>query len=894
MADTYLTRAVSSTGNQKIWTWSAWIKRGTIPTSGNQQFLFSANNTSNYTSMFFDNSTNRFNWYNYSGGYTDRLETNAVFRDPAAWYHFVVQYDSTQSTEANRVKLYINGSQITDFATANYPTLNYDSWMNLSGYNNIVGRQQAGDSAVFDGYMSEVHLTDGTSYAASTFGETDTTGVWVPKVGPTVTYGTNGFYLKFANSGAMGTDSSGNSNTFSVGGGTVRQVTDTPTNVFATINSINASSNITISKGNLQTTAVAAWYSAIGTIYATSGKWYFESVLTTDNWVMVGVAPTSQDINVNPGAGAGTKSMAIVFSTDSSRGDIAYNNVNSAYTDGGHGIDAGDIISIALDLDNNNVKFYKNNTQLYNLSNLLSDEPYTFAVSHYNGSVLVSNFGQDGTFSGNKTAQNNADGNGKGNFYYAPPTGFLALCTDNLSSELTIPVNKGADNFNPVIYTGTGSSQSLTGVGFQPDFTWIKSRSNTHYHDLFDSVRGATKVMYSNADFDEDTEATSLTSFDSDGFTAGGFAGTNGSSKTYVAWNWKAGGTAPTNTYAVKVVSDSGNKYRFDDYGTSAITLELQEGGTFTFDQSDSSNAGHPLRFSSTADGTHGGGSEYTTGVTTTGTPGQAGAKTVITVAGSAPTLYYYCTQHSGMGGQANTGSLFGFTNVKGSLQSVVSPNTTAGFSIVTYTGTQANATVGHGLGVAPKMIIAKCRTSNNNWPVYHASITADKYLRINTTAAESDSNIFWNDTEPTNSVFSVGVSDESNKSGGSQLAYCFAEVEGFSKFGKYAGNGSTDGPFVYTGFRPAWVMVKAIDHTIETAWNILDSKRNTYNPEDKYLNANDNDAEATFTFWDFTSNGFKIRNIGNTFNVSSKNFIYMAFAENPFVTSTGKPVTAR
>jgi len=894
MADTYLTRAVSSTGNQKIWTWSAWIKRGTIPTSGNQQFLFSANNTSNYTSMFFDNSTNRFNWYNYSGGYTDRLETNAVFRDPAAWYHFVVQYDSTQSTEANRVKLYINGSQITDFATANYPTLNYDSWMNLSGYNNIVGRQQAGDSAVFDGYMSEVHLTDGTSYAASTFGETDTTGVWVPKVGPTVTYGTNGFYLKFANSGAMGTDSSGNSNTFSVGGGTVRQVTDTPTNVFATINSINASSNITISKGNLQTTAVAAWYSAIGTIYATSGKWYFESVLTTDNWVMVGVAPTSQDINVNPGAGAGTKSMAIVFSTDSSRGDIAYNNVNSAYTDGGHGIDAGDIISIALDLDNNNVKFYKNNTQLYNLSNLLSDEPYTFAVSHYNGSVLVSNFGQDGTFSGNKTAQNNADGNGKGNFYYAPPTGFLALCTDNLSSELTIPVNKGADNFNPVIYTGTGSSQSLTGVGFQPDFTWIKSRSNTHYHDLFDSVRGATKVMYSNADFDEDTEATSLTSFDSDGFTAGGFAGTNGSSKTYVAWNWKAGGTAPTNTYAVKVVSDSGNKYRFDDYGTSAITLELQEGGTFTFDQSDSSNAGHPLRFSSTADGTHGGGSEYTTGVTTTGTPGQAGAKTVITVAGSAPTLYYYCTQHSGMGGQANTGSLFGFTNVKGSLQSVVSPNTTAGFSIVTYTGTQANATVGHGLGVAPKMIIAKCRTSNNNWPVYHASITADKYLRINTTAAESDSNIFWNDTEPTSTVFSIGVSDENNLSGGSQLAYCFAEVEGFSKFGKYAGNGSTDGPFVYTGFRPAWVMVKAIDHTIETAWNILDSKRNTYNPEDKYLNANDNDAEATFTFWDFTSNGFKIRNTGNTFNVSSKNFIYMAFAENPFVTSTGKPVTAR
>jgi len=876
MASTYLNRNASATAT--TFTYSVWLKRSGL--ASDFQYFFSYQSSgggSNAYGLAFNDSTDKMYYYGTGGTAT----TDAVFRDPAAWYHVVLSVSSGTGT------LYVNNETVKSSIAVNQVTSGEGMTIGAYKYGSTIDYQ-------FDGYMSELHFTDGTAYTPTTFGETDTTGVWVPKVGPSVTYGTNGFYLKFENSGAMGTDSSGNSNTFSVGGGTVRQVTDTPTNVFATINSINASSNITISKGNLQTTAVAAWYSAIGTIYATSGKWYFESVLTTDNWVMVGVAPTSQDINVNPGAGAGTKSMAIVFSTDSSRGDIAYNNVNSAYTDGGHGIDAGDIISIALDLDNNNVKFYKNNTQLYNLSNLLSDEPYTFAVSHYNGSVLVSNFGQDGTFSGNKTAQNNADGNGKGNFYYAPPTGFLALCTDNLSSELTIPVNKGADNFNPVIYTGTGSSQSLTGVGFQPDFTWIKSRSNTHYHDLFDSVRGATKVMYSNADFDEDTEATSLTSFDSDGFTAGGFAGTNGSSKTYVAWNWKAGGTAPTNTYAVKVVSDSGNKYRFDDYGTSAITLELQEGGTFTFDQSDSSNAGHPLRFSSTADGTHGGGSEYTTGVTTTGTPGQAGAKTVITVAGSAPTLYYYCTQHSGMGGQANTGSLFGFTNVKGSLQSVVSPNTTAGFSIVTYTGTQANATVGHGLGVAPKMIIAKCRTSNNNWPVYHASITADKYLRINTTAAESDSNIFWNDTEPTSTVFSIGVSDENNLSGGSQLAYCFAEVEGFSKFGKYAGNGSTDGPFVYTGFRPAWVMVKAIDHTIETAWNILDSKRNTYNPEDKYLNANDNDAEATFTFWDFTSNGFKIRNTGNTFNVSSKNFIYMAFAENPFVTSTGKPVTAR
>ena len=879
MADTYLSRTPSGSGNQKTMTFSFWIKRSHL--DNEFYFLYSAGASSiNRDGIrFYNNSLDLIiqrNDYDYY-----RLLTTAKFKDVSAWYHIVIAIDTTDSTSSNRFKMYVNGSQITDFQTETYPPQNLDLYFNANSVQ-YIGRFYSSNSSHFDGYMAETHFTDGTAYAPTTFGQTNTDGVWVPKIGPSVTYGTNGFYLKFENSGAMGTDSSGNSNTFSVGGGTVRQVDDSPTNNFATINSINASSIITISEGNLRTTAVGAWYSALGTIYATSGKWYFESVLTVDNWVMVGVAPTSQDINLSPGGGVGTKSMALVFSTDSSRGDISYNGANSVYTDGGHGINTGDIISVALDLDNNNVKFYKNNTQLYNLSNLLSDEPYTFGVSHYNGSALVSNFGQNGTFNGAKTAQGNADGNGKGDFYYAPPTGFLALCTDNLSSELTIPINKGADNFNPILYTGNGTSQTVTGVGFQPDFLWIKNRQQSDWHNLINSNVGATKRIASNNDLAENENSNNVSAFASDGFTVGSDHNTNANGENYISWNWKAGGTAPANTYAVKVVSDSGNKYRFDDYGTSAITLELQEGGTFTFDQSDASNSGHPIRFSTTADGTHGGGSEYTTGVTTNGTPGQSGAYTRITVAASAPTLYYYCSVHSGMGGQANTGSLFGFTNVKGSIQSVVSPNSTAGFSVVTFTGTGSNVSVGHGLNQAPEIFFAKSRVSAANWNTYTSVIDGSlDFLFLNSTQASGNAS----NSLPTSSVIYQNQTDSS-------VAYCFHSVEGYSKIGKYKGNGSTDGTFVYTGFTPAWVMYKNASSIAD--WLIYDTKRIHSGTQLDYLEPNTSDSEG-FLAVDVLSNGFKLREAsGAKFNASGDTYIYMAFAENPFVSSGGTPVTAR
>ena len=459
-------------------------------------------------------------------------------------------------------------------------------------------------------------------------------------------------------------------------------------------------------------------------------------------------------------------------------------------------------------------------------------------------------------------------------------------------------INKGEDHFNAVLTTGTGSSQAVTGVGFQPDWIWGKRRDGSGHPTLFNSVLGVTKGLESNQTGAEFTSTDYYSSFDTDGFTiaAGAGGAGNGSSETAVQWCWLAGGTAPTQTYTVKVVDDSGNKYRFDDFGTSAVTLDLQEGGTYTFDQSDASNDGHPLRFYTAADKT---GGEYTTGVTTSGTPGNAGAKTIITVAASAPTLYYQCSIHAGMGGQANTNSTHGSSNFAGSTQSLVSANTTAGISIISYTGTGSNATIGHGLGATPAMYAVKIRNDTGyNWMVYHHKNTAapeTDNLHFNTTDATDDAAGVWNDTAPTSTVFTVGTSGSVNQNTSTFIAYCFAEKKGFSKFGSYEGNGNAGGPFVHLGFRPAFIVIKKSSGTED--WSMYDTERNVNGTSNTLpLLANDNGAESGFTGknMDILSNGVKIKTSNGELNLDNETYIYWAFAEHPFVSSTGTPVTAR
>jgi hypothetical protein len=342
---------------------------------------------------------------------------------------------------------------------------------------------------------------------------------------------------------------------------------------------------------------------------------------------------------------------------------------------------------------------------------------------------------------------------------------------------------KPGDYFNTKMYDGNGGTNALTGVGFQPDWVWIKNRDATDWHFLTDAVRGVTKTLHSNTTNAESTQATALTAFGSDGFTVGSDGSVNRNNQSFVAWNWKGNGA--------------------------------------------------------------------------------------------------------------------GSTNNDGNRTSTVSASTTSGFSIVRYQGNSSNnQTIGHGLGVAPKMIFIKNLSSSLDWIVYNKTITAAKHLHLNTTAEAVSDNGMFNGVEPTATVFNVHANNDVNKANDYFIAYCFAEKKGYSKFGSYTGDGNTNGPFVYTGFKPAFFITKRTD--AGAGWQMYDSTRDVDNPADHRLQAQSDAVELVGdanTDIDFLSNGFNLRNADADSNASGGNYIYMAFAEEPLVANSGTdgvPATAR
>ena len=883
----YLENTPSSHSNKKTMTFSFWFKR--VVNDNFVSIFRSFGNSDNRHSLDFLSGGQIRLWGNYNGSVAMTVQTSQVFRDPCAWYHFVLALDTTQGTASNRVKMYVNGEQITSFSSTSYPSQDFEF-----GFNDQNAATQIGvpSDTQCNYYIAEFQEIDGSQLTPSSFGETNAvTGQWNPKK-YAGSFGTNGFYLNFSdNSGTtattLGKDSSGNGrnftpNNFSVSAGEGNDsLEDTPTLNYPTLNhrdiGFTTQSQMVFSNGNLNVRAESGkWASTRGTFHVKTGKWYWEvkCVLAGGLRPFIGIIESTVRLASNQTEQSnelGPSSTGIAYQTGFPL--IRGGTNTSGYDTNVPSCTTGDIVGVALDMDNKKVFFSKNGTffasqdpanssgELVGFSTTMQNATIAPAVQVYNNtSEAAINFGQRA-------------------FDYTPPTGYEKLNSANLPDPSILLPNK---HFEALLYSGNGGTQSITGLQFQPDWVWAKRRNGSNSNVLFDAVRGATKELITNSTGAETTESTALTSFDSNGFSVGSNGGVNDGSGTYVAWNWNAGDT-DGKTYTVTVVSDSGNKYRFDGYGTSAVTLDLAEGGTYIFNYP----SAHPFRFSTTSDGTHGGGSEYTTGVTVI-----SSTSVQIVVAASAPTLYYYCTIHSGMGGAINTNTTLGSSNFDGSIQSTVKANTTAGFSVATWVsdGSGSPTSFGHGLGVKPDFLIIMNRSASGNrqcWLTTFSNQT-NNFISFNRedTGTETAGAAMWGTIN--SSIVSFRHSANSSN-GNNMVGYFFNTVEGYCKFGEYTGNGSTNGPFVFLGFRPALLLFRRTNGSGN--WYLLDSKRNTFNYVDGRLKAEVSTAEDTsYNVASFLSNGFKIENqYDGSWNGNNDKWMFLAFAESPFKNSRAR-----
>jgi hypothetical protein len=772
-ASAYLNRTGGTSTSRRIHTFSFWTK---YSVTGGTKVIASAGSDDNNREWLGFSDNNFYYQVKDSGNFYE-LGTSQVLRDPSAWYHLMVAVDTTQATSSNRVKMYINGVQVTAFGTSTYPPQNDDLFFNDSngGVSYICALRGFLGTFNYDGYLAEFNFIDGQQLTPSSFGQTSsTTGVWIPKK-YSGTYGTNGFYLPFTNTAStstLGNDFSGNSNTWTVNnisltaGSTYDSMTDVPTLTSVTtanycvLSPIASSPLISLTNGNL-TAGGTDEASLIGTIGVNSGKWYWEVTVTSGSvtpYLGVGSNPYDK-------SGVGSNYLLAGISWYGNAIKKAYTGTSSTSATS----NTTGVYGFALDISAGTLAYYFNNSLVFTDTTIPTSGVTLFPLNVHTNSGSNSwnpanfNFGQQP-------------------FSYTPPTGFLQLNTFNLPTPtIGATASTQANKYMDVtLWAGNSSTQSITNSGsMQPDCVWIKNRTGANNHARFDSVRGATLRLYETT-LDEQTETNTLTSFNSNGFSLGSGAAVNASSNNYVGWQWRAGGTPAV-------------------------------------------------------------------------------------------------------------------TNTAGTITSTVSANTSAGFSIVTWSGSGAAGTIGHGLNAVPAMLITKKRTSStdSNWVVWQKNLTGGNtvtdayYMYLNGTGGQNASGgVFYKGTDITSTTFGFqSGNDNVNASGQNYVAYCFAEVAGYSAFGSYTGNGSAtgDGPFIYTGFRPRFVMWK--NSTQGSQWILLDTAINTYNVSNAYLEPNTSDTENTAnTVFDMLSNGFKIRNTGGTdFNESANTYIYMAFAEYPF-----------
>ena len=783
---TYLEATPSAAGSNQM-TFSFWMKRSNMGAGA----IFSSGTTDARGHIFFSSNKLAVQLFNSSGA-NAYVITDMVLKDPSAWYHVVISCNNTAYNDmASTVNIYINGVAAT-FTTSVTGTPTGGNRLNDSQEKRI-GELRPDSGSHFDGYLAEFNFIDGQVLNASSFGKTNAlTGQWIPKKYEG-TYGTEGFYLNFSdNSGTtattLGKDTSGQSNNWTpYNFDTYDSVIDSPTNNFCTgnptgvmyANSHGTNQNPSYSQGALEFETVGNPTHGIGTIavnhFLTTGC-YFELLVNDIDTARCyhGIVDPQSSLN---SASYGFENKAMFH-----RAGHIYNSTQIDGTNdysSGVSITNGDIVGVAV--KGTSVWFHKNGTWINNSSGSAGDPSAgtnaavtsvtNIATKDYlpyagYNTDWTWNFGQDSTFGGEKTAQNNTDANGIGDFHYSVPTGFVAMCTANMPEPSILLPNQ---HFEALPYTTSGSTLSITGLQFDPDFVWLKNRSIAYSPEVYDIVRGNNKRVFPDSSNVENTSGA-LSFGVTGGYSIVNSAPINDSGIDNIAtWNWKGGGSASSNG--------------------------------------------------------------------------------------------------------------------DGSITSSVSANTTAGFSIVTYTGTGSDATIGHGLGVAPKVVNVKCRDGAHSWRMYFSGVTDTdgKYLSLDSTIGVTSGSDKWNGA-PTSSVF--GVSGD-NSTGGSldYVAYCFSEVAGYSKFGTYIGNGDADGTFVYLGFRPAFVIIKRTDGAEN--WWLYDNKRDPDNPMTQILYGDLNNVEISATgnnvSNDFLSNGIKFITTNGNWNGNGMTYIYMAFAESPF-----------
>ena len=589
--NTRLSRTIGSTSNRRTFTYSFWVKR--TMQSAEQYVLYNGHSSGTpYFDARFEANNHEFQFIDYTGSHAMRLVTNRRFKDGNSWYHFVIAIDTTQGTASNRAKLYVNGVQETSFSTATYPSQNHDTGANVSGHLQVLGTIKASTSNDLDGYLAEAHLVDGQQLEPTAFGYTESqTGIWRPKKYEG-THGTNGFYLDFNDNSAttaatIGKDRSGNGNDFTPSNFSVASdytndsSLDTPSNNFCTWNAqfVNANSTLVPSEGNLMSNAVSGnnHNRQQSTMALKSGKWYCEFRIkegydTANSTIRLGICTPNAGFRSanNDGLSYQNDNGFTSINYTPHEGNV-YQNLSGSQTTILSSLTTfanGDILGIALDLDNDKFFVSKNGTFFSNGTG--TQDPVTGANPLYSGSHITTQKANEGfvivagVYNNKKIS---ADFGQQGYNYTTPPTGFKTICSNNITPPTSFIINP-KKHFDILTYTGNDSSdRDITGLKFKPDFVWIKNRSQADWHILTDSVRGANIHMYSNTTDGDSTDNTNghVNAFIEGGFnvTAGAQGNVNENSENYVAWCWKAGGAAVTNndgTIAsqVSVNSDAG------------------------------------------------------------------------------------------------------------------------------------------------------------------------------------------------------------------------------------------------------------------------------------------------------------------------------------------------